>query len=263
MPARTAVGYLPSNSMLIKFPCRSSGIDPLCKENHQHATHNSITQNISYPHSGMPGGWTGQSSQVSHFWRLPVDANTGLKERMILSLTLDSAAPNTLYAGLFDGGLYKSTDGGVNWNKLINGLTAKNIFKLVIDPVSPNILYAATSKGVFKSTDSGENWILANNGITSTYVATLVIDPLTPNTLYAAASTAGLFKSTNGGGNWSLSNNGLVGLDVTRLAMSISLWSSVRKEVPDMHIRPAKPKDTRKLTQLISEFRPLPGRATR
>jgi GNAT superfamily N-acetyltransferase len=39
------------------------------------------------------------------------------------------------------------------------------------------------------------------------------------------------------------------------LIESICRWSSVRKEVPDMHIRPAKPQDTPNLTQLIAEFR--------
>jgi photosystem II stability/assembly factor-like uncharacterized protein len=53
-----------------------------------------------------------------------------------------------------DGGLYKSTDGGVSWTQITNGLTATGIYALLFDPASASTVYAGTNAGVFESTDT-------------------------------------------------------------------------------------------------------------
>jgi len=67
------------------------------------------------------------------------------------SLAIDPLTPTTLYAGYF-----KTTDGGVTWNRI--GLTGVDLLAMAIDPVTPTTLYAGTSGGVYKSVDGAENW---------------------------------------------------------------------------------------------------------
>jgi photosystem II stability/assembly factor-like uncharacterized protein len=126
----------------------------------------------------------------------------------IKALAIDPSALATLYAGTYENGVFKSTDGGATWSPANTGLTDSFVLSLAIDPVTPATLYAGTALGVSKSTDGGANWSLASTGLTSYFVRALAIDPVTPATLYAGTAD-GVFKSTDGGANWSLASTGL------------------------------------------------------
>ncbi len=86
--------------------------------------------------------------------------NTGLPDTPDVSvLAIDPLNPNTLYANAYGyvgtnyyGGVFKSTDGGANWNAMNTGLPDTTyVSGLAIDPLNPNILYAGTyGAGVFK-----------------------------------------------------------------------------------------------------------------
>ena len=82
--------------------------------------------------------------------------------------------PTILYAGTYDGGVFKSTNGGENWSAVNTGLTLTDVDvdALAIDPTTPTTLYAGISYGggVFKSTNSGENWSAVNTGLAHTDV---------------------------------------------------------------------------------------------
>lgn len=124
----------------------------------------------------------------------------------IYCLAVDPSTPATLYAGTASGGVFKTTDGGTNWEPKNHGLEALysygsfNILVLVIDPKVPSTLYAGTYAGVFKSTDGGATWSVKSNGFSMEIsdVPNLVIDPVTPSTLYASARGDG-YKSIDGG----------------------------------------------------------------
>src|SRR5262245_27917922 len=75
----------------------------------------------------------------------------------VRALTIDPSSPTTLYAGTAsDGGVYKSTNGGVSWTAVNSGLSSTTVLALAIDRSMPAILYAGTSGGgVFKSTNGG------------------------------------------------------------------------------------------------------------
>ena len=111
---------------------------------------------------------------------------------VISSLVIDPLNSNRLYAGSIDG-LFKSNDGGRNWNHMNIGLKATNIRSLAIDPFNPNIIYAGTEKGVFKSTNRGLNWFAVNNGLPDLSVRALTIDRVDPTAVYAGTDS-GLFK---------------------------------------------------------------------
>jgi photosystem II stability/assembly factor-like uncharacterized protein len=113
--------------------------------------------------------------------------------------------PSTLYAATNGSGVYKSTDGGVNWSRINNGLTSvKWVSKLIIDPVTPSVLYLSTQVSVFKSQNGGDNWeevLKFPSTGDIIFPDDLLLDPRSPSTVYAMGSDR-IFKSADGGQNW-------------------------------------------------------------
>ncbi len=137
-------------------------------------------------------------------WENWTAMNNGLDVIDVRAMAIDPLTPGTLYASTYEGGIFKSTDGGNNWTAAGSGWTtyAHTIYTIAIDPLTPSTLYAGTNSGVFKSTDAGENWTSINALGTYGYFF-LAIDPLTPSTIYAGGH--GVFKSTDAGDNWNKS----------------------------------------------------------
>jgi uncharacterized repeat protein (TIGR01451 family) len=143
--------------------------------------------------------------------------HTGLNQiGYVNNLAINPVTPSTIYLGASNRGVYKSTDGGANWN--LTGLTQPSISALVINPSSPSILYAGTSNGTFKTTDGGDSWNGSNAGLTNRVVNTLEISPANSSIIYAGTEN-GVFKSTNGGNTWSGSASGLAGAVINALAI--------------------------------------------
>ncbi len=138
---------------------------------------------------------------------LYVDQRTGCAD-----FTMDPNNPNSLYASMcvfrrtgwsFDSGgdksaLYKSTDGGANWNKIHNGFPKGKLGRLAIAvaPSDSKILYTVIEaeedlkKGLYRSNDAGNNWKQLNNdfGITVRpfYFSRIVVDPKNPDVVVKA-----------------------------------------------------------------------------
>jgi hypothetical protein len=139
-------------------------------------------------------------------------------------LAIDPQDSNTIYAGTDRDGLFKTVNGGQNWNAVNNGLTSFLVATLAIDPHDPSTLYAAVHRRrVFKTSDGGLSWSEVNQGLPSyAYVDTLVIDPQNPATLYAGlydSDSGHVFKSTNGGESWSAIDTGITVRDILVLAI--------------------------------------------
>jgi photosystem II stability/assembly factor-like uncharacterized protein len=198
---------------------RVLAIDPL--------TPSTIYAGVSW---GSIGGGVFKSTDAGVNW---MAMNNGLVAQGSVSfavnaLAIDPLTPSTLYAGVAAGflskGVFKSTDAGINWMAMNNGLVPSGsvpvaVNALAIDPQTPSTLYAGTSSGIFKSPDAGINWMAVNIGMGAMVVNALAIDPQTPSTLYAASEYLGVFKSTDAGGNWAPINNGLAVMHVRRLAV--------------------------------------------
>ena len=154
--------------------------------------------------------------------------NHGLEGETIYSLAIDPVTPAILYAGVYGGGVFKTTDGGWNWYSANAGLSSVVIMSLVIDPKTPTTLYAGTgNRGVFKSTDGGANWNVTNIGLKNSTVEALAIDPTTPTILYAGTSGDGVFKSTDGGANWNAANIGMTNAYVSVLVIDPTVPTTV------------------------------------
>jgi photosystem II stability/assembly factor-like uncharacterized protein len=91
------------------------------------------------------------------------------------------------------GGVYRSTDDGVHWTNLQEGLTNTGILSLAINP--DGSIYAGTFQGIFKSSDSGATWNYIGEGLVSGEVNSLLFTP--SNYLLAGTRGSGIFKSIN------------------------------------------------------------------
>lgn len=127
----------------------------------------------------------------------------------------------TFYMGTTGGGLWKTTDGGLNWKNISDGyFKSPSIGSIDVYQANPDILYVGTGsdgirsniivgKGIYKSEDAGASW--ESLGLNDTgQIGAVKINPNDPNIVYAAAigqpfksnSERGLYKTTDGGKTW-------------------------------------------------------------
>lgn len=143
----------------------------------------------------------------------------------VFSLERDPGNANTLYAGTFFGGVYKSTDSGLTWRDLPGPLTSLTVFALAIDPTNQSILYAGTfGEGVFKSSDAGTTWASSSTGLANTglQIQAIAIDPRA-SAVVLVATDQGVFRSTDAGASWSAVAGGLNTLPVKTLVFETSI----------------------------------------
>lgn len=129
------------------------------------------------------------------------------------------------------GGVFKSSDGGVEWNGTGSGIAVAigdTVTALATDPTDPSILYAgvftfsAPESGVLKSTNGGQSWTRINSGFGATNIRALAVAATVPPTVYAGMDVDGVFKSTDGGASWVHANSGLPEQRIVSLAVDPS-----------------------------------------
>jgi photosystem II stability/assembly factor-like uncharacterized protein len=121
-------------------------------------------------------------------------------------------------------GVYKTTNGGKNWKRVLGNSEWTGATDLMIDPNDPQILYAATwdrhrtvaaymgggpGSGIHRSTDGGETWEKLSNGLPKSNMGKigLALSPQKSNVVYAAIeldrTQGGVYRSEDGGSSWS------------------------------------------------------------
>ena len=149
----------------------------------------------------------------------------------ISALVVDPHNPEVVYASSMghvfkadpDRGVFKSTDGGKSWSKILFVDDKTGAIDLVMDPRDPQVLYAAMwqasrtpwklddggpGSGLYKSTDGGAHWseISHNSGFPQEILGRVGVSVVAsnPQVVYAIVQSknGGVFRSDDGGGNW-------------------------------------------------------------
>ncbi len=140
--------------------------------------------------------------------------NYGNISSRIVSGAYDPSNPNIIYIGPANGGVWKSTDGGLFWIPLTDQQASLSMGAIEIDPTNSNIIYAGTGeatysgasyygRGLLKSIDGGSSWIQITSGLpSSTYFSRIKVRPGNSTQLLAALGNSGLYRSTNSGTSW-------------------------------------------------------------
>ena len=155
------------------------------------------------------------------------------KTRHIHRVIIDPTNPNTVYAAAIgspwgehpERGVYKTTDGGKTWNKILYTNQKSGAADLVMDPENPNKLIAAMwehkrdpwffnsggeGSGLYSTYDGGDTWkkITSEDGLPEGNLGRIgiAIAPSKPDIIYALieAKKNALYKSIDGGVNWKM-----------------------------------------------------------
>jgi len=140
--------------------------------------------------------------------------------------------PHLAYLGTADGGVWKTTDDGVNWTPVFDKEPTLAIGAVAVSPSNPNVVYVGTGEanwalqgqevllgnGIYRSTDGGSSWTRASIPFASGYmgggcaVSSLAVEPGATNILVAgvfcpgttASCATAIIRSTDSGATWSV-----------------------------------------------------------
>ncbi|HNY57763.1 MAG TPA: hypothetical protein PK005_01590 [Bacteroidales bacterium] len=158
--------------------------------------------------------------------------NMGLKEsRQIGGIAIDPRNSDVVYVAAEgsawgpggDRGLYKSTDGGKTWEKILNISENTGVNNVVLDPRNPDVIYCTSEQrrrhvglkigggpesAVYKSTDAGKSFEKIMKGLPGGDIGGMgiAVSPVNPDVLYlimeAQGDAGGFFRSVNRGASW-------------------------------------------------------------
>lgn len=158
------------------------------------------------------------------------------KSRFVSRLRIHPTDPNTLYAAVLgdifkpdaNRGVFKTTDGGKNWEKVLFASDVAGAVDLVIDPKNPEVLYATTwdlkrtpyslesggpSSKMYKTSDGGKTWedLTSKEGFPKGLLGIMgiAVSPLNSNRLYTIIENeeGGVYTSLDAGETWTRSND--------------------------------------------------------
>lgn len=128
--------------------------------------------------------------------------------------------PNLFYFGATGGGIWKTTDGGRQWQNISDGFFGGSIGAIEVAQGDPNVIYVgggektvrgnvSSGYGIWKTEDAGKTWV--QSGLErSRHIPRIAIHPKDHNIVYAAVlgniykptQERGVYKSTDGGTTW-------------------------------------------------------------
>ncbi|HEV2178235.1 MAG TPA: hypothetical protein VGW33_13705 [Terriglobia bacterium] len=166
------------------------------------------------------------SSDAGHSWKFMGLRDAGQISRVIV----DPADPNVVFVGVLghawapntERGVFRTTDGGKTWKKVLYVDDSTGVASLAIEPGNAHVLYAAMwhvrrypwtlvdggdSSGIYRSTDGGDTWKKLTEGLPEAPLGriALAVAPSNPHHLYAliAARKGMLWQSLDMGDHWS------------------------------------------------------------
>jgi photosystem II stability/assembly factor-like uncharacterized protein len=180
----------------------------------------------------MQGDGVYKSIDAGKTWK-----NIGLKNTQAISrIRIHPTNPDIVYVSALghpygpnaERGVFKTTDGGASWKKVLFKSDSAGAEDLIIDPSNPNTIYASIWQvrrtpykmwggggvcGLWKSTDGGDSWteLTTNPGMPKGPVGKIgvTVSPSNPNRVWAIveANEGGLLRSDDAGATWKMINN--------------------------------------------------------
>jgi len=138
----------------------------------------------------------------------------------VTAIDAEPGNSSVFYVGTASGGIWKTTNGGINFDPVFDEEEVGNIGSLVIDPSNRDVIWAGTGegnprnslnggRGIYKSLDGGRSWNLM--GLENTrHIHRIIVHPTNSDVVYAGAIGSpwgphperGLYKSCDGGKIW-------------------------------------------------------------
>ena len=154
----------------------------------------------------------------------------------VTAVTGVPSQPKTFYMGVASGGLFRTTDGGLNWTPIADGkIPVGSMGAIAVADSDPKVIYVgtgsdgvrsnvSTGRGVYKTADGGDTWQFVGL-YHAGQIGAVRIHPTDPNTVWVAAmgdafkknDERGIFKTTDGGKTWKkvlYVNDGVGAMDV-------------------------------------------------
>jgi photosystem II stability/assembly factor-like uncharacterized protein len=175
---------------------------------------------------GMPKGESNkfvyEGNPGTHMWYDGTPHPWEFKRVWHLEPSFDD--PDTVFAGVEDAAIFKSTDGGTTWKELPNLRNAKGsqwqpgaggmgLHTIILDPANPDRIFIAISAaGCFRTEDGGQSWKPINHGLRSEFmpnptaevghcVHRIAMHPSRPNTLFMQKHWD-VMRTDDSGDNW-------------------------------------------------------------
>ena len=130
----------------------------------------------------------------------------------VTQLASHPSSSNMLVAAAAGGGVWRTGNGAISWEPLMELQPTLTMGAVAIAPSNPHVIYAASGEdadgwnpawggvGVYRSNDTGKHWTICAS-MPSTAFSAIVVHPNDPNTIYVAGDR-GLHKSRDGGATW-------------------------------------------------------------
>ena len=150
----------------------------------------------------------------------------GVNSGRVSALAVDPSNSQTVFLGAADGGVWKTTNGGVNWTPATDQQASMSSGAIAIAPSNPSIVYVGTGEqdfssdsysgvGILKSTNGGSTWTNLPGPFVGMSIGSLAVHPTNSNIVLAAASWfGGIYRSTDGGNTWANVLSGTAGTKV-------------------------------------------------
>ncbi|MFA5816066.1 MAG: hypothetical protein WC865_10640 [Bacteroidales bacterium] len=151
------------------------------------------------------------------------------KSERIGRILIDPSNPDIVYVAVLgalwgdseDRGVYKTTDGGKTWTKLLHVNPSTGCADMAMDPQNPSLIYASMwdfrrqaytfrsggpGSALYKSTDGGATWNKIHNGFPNETLGRIAVavSPIAPHYLYALVESdkSALYRSSTQGSSW-------------------------------------------------------------
>jgi uncharacterized repeat protein (TIGR01451 family) len=160
-------------------------------------------------------------------------SSVGGNSGRVTALAVDPRNSSVVYLGAANGGVWKTTNGGLKWTPLTDKQPSLSIGSITLDPTNPNTIYVGTGEenfngdgyggaGILKSTDSGAHWsqiagpfVFNTNG--GSHIGSLAISPGNNQLILAAVLSFGgtipwggaVMCSADGGSTWTAVLSGI------------------------------------------------------